>query len=312
MCGICGYVTTNKNKRNVSAFKALLIANESRGDQSTGIALEGKIIKAVECSSDFVTTVKDEVIQKSLFAMGHTRFATTGTISKKNAHPFQYGAITGVHNGIVTNYTDVTPEVTVDSEAIFKLLERHKNNYKAVFKRLTGVFAIAWTYKGDLYLVRHDNPLSIAISGDTVFFSSEFYHLYSVMYASGVNFEIIEEIEPDLVYKITPDLTITKEKIKFKKDSYTKVTKTPYSSYYDTDDYKEQSPELIFEALMDYTGCATCGILGLDHGYVNMNTYEAYCLDCVEKLDDKETIEALEYVGKYGAIEEDTPELYAD
>lgn len=109
MCGIVGYV----GKREA---KDLLIEGlrrlEYRGYDSAGVALvEGKKLKRVRALGKVAELEKktDGVMYTATTGIAHTRWATHGKPSEKNAHPHVdcAGAISLVHNGIIENYTEL-------------------------------------------------------------------------------------------------------------------------------------------------------------------------------------------------------------
>lgn len=324
MCGIAGYITKRPSKKAVRAFKALLVANEDRGEQSTGVFYKDTIYKDILPASEFVYNLNDNDMWQSKITLGHTRFATQGKVKAPNAHPFRFGDIVGVHNGIVNNYFNVYPQARVDSEAIFYLLNKKHNNYRKAFKRLEGSFGLAWTEgKSNLYLARHGNPLSVAHINDTIFFSSEFYHLQSVLFAVYGKVDYIEEIEENNVYKFDSNLKGSDHIIKFKTFGSSTSHSTNNSYYdggydYDPDDYDYMGTAIdkpddnkvhnwlqagqvaktnraTFENLMIYQGCFTCG-KKVDVGYLDVKVYQAYCENCAENLGDDVYFENLERI----------------
>lgn len=108
MCGIVGYIG-NREAQNIllSGLKRL----EYRGYDSAGVATldstgnltniraQGKVAELVALQAN--ETTKDTV------GIGHTRWATHGVPSVKNAHPHTAGRITLVHNGIIENFQDL-------------------------------------------------------------------------------------------------------------------------------------------------------------------------------------------------------------
>lgn len=229
MCGICGAIT----RPNPNIIKSLLISNEKRGDKSTGIAYrigeQTTVFKAVMKSTLFVDKIDNEKINSSNLVIGHTRMPSVGTLSKKNAHPFKYNEVVGVHNGTLWNHTDFKYSGDVDSQAIFHLLSVHKNRYTEVFPLLSGSMAVAWVYNGDpnLYLMRHISPMHIVKTNTSLYFNSEELPLMAAIAAAG---EIgkVEEVEEDMVYVVNPDLEITKVKVSVK-SYYSTPTNESYS-----------------------------------------------------------------------------------
>src|SRR5579862_8555722 len=119
MCGIVGCAST-EGMKNRSArldyMKMGLDIGSWRGWESTGLALVGQnakeapiVYKRAVNGRDFIQLkIVDKYlndIEKFPVVIGHNRAATTGrgNIVDHNAHPFQYGKITLVHNGHIRN-----------------------------------------------------------------------------------------------------------------------------------------------------------------------------------------------------------------
>ena len=147
MCGIFGFAKLgNFDERNLSIreqrimISLLAMLNESRGKDSTGLAVIGKgepfIIKKTEGARDFLSIpivhskLALAIEQDTRLVLGHTRQATTGEVSRLNAQPFVYKSVIGTHNGMVGNYKNLfesnklKPLTTCDSEIIFALLSQ--------------------------------------------------------------------------------------------------------------------------------------------------------------------------------------------
>ena len=253
MCGIAGVITKDNiklskekmTKRN-KIFQGLLVAMEDRGGQSAGVAFIDKgIIKIAKSPVKASIFINNKRFKKLLNAnypliIGHTRLATTGDVSKRNAHPFLRSDIVGVHNGIIYNQESFHKfNYEVDSEIIFDLLARSNNNYKKSFKKLSGNFAIAWTKiqkdKYELYLVRDGNPLYLAYVKElkTWFYCSTMEALQAVI-LSHYNSIDLKSLPLCKVVTVSQDLKMKKEDVSFKWQSYNYNGR---SYAYDDEDY---------------------------------------------------------------------------
>ena len=242
----------NNHKRELrrNIVESLALAMQDRGTDSTGVAClfgdgSSKIYKDTEKAEKFIETPKFEKIIESnpVELIGHTRLATVGEVNRKNAHPFRRGQIIGAHNGGVENYLEVNKGVAVDSEVIFALLKKHKNDYKKAFAKISGNFAISWTNIGEkhsLYLVRDGNPLHWAIvpSLKTMFWCSTAMPLHIILRATiGKNNFQLFEVEEKKVYFFDEFLQHRKYKVFFKERDYSCVSYYDGRRYYYDDDY---------------------------------------------------------------------------
>jgi glutamine---fructose-6-phosphate transaminase (isomerizing) len=194
VCSIIGY-----SGKLVSAAPLLvesLKKMEYRGYDSVGIATlnDGNIL--VSKGVGKVAEVDKEMgLNKLLGQMGvgHTRWATHGSVTDKNAHPhFSCSSnIAVVHNGIVENYQELKTELTkdghifksqTDSEVIAHLLEKYykesNSNVKETMMKtcrvLKGSFAFVAIFdNGIIAGARFDEPLIIGISDSALFLSSD-------------------------------------------------------------------------------------------------------------------------------------------
>jgi len=112
MCGILGYI--GDQSKTVDVLLQGLTRLEYRGYDSSGIAImqdgRSKIFKSKGKLSKLKTKVKKHS-PKGLLGIGHTRWATHGDASQKNAHPHVSGGTSVVHNGIVENYLELKNEL---------------------------------------------------------------------------------------------------------------------------------------------------------------------------------------------------------
>jgi glucosamine--fructose-6-phosphate aminotransferase (isomerizing) len=106
MCGIVGAIA----ERNVvpillEGLKRL----EYRGYDSAGVAvINGTMQRLRSCGR--VATLARLALEQNLhghIGIGHTRWATHGVPSEKNAHPHVSGGVSVVHNGIIENHEEM-------------------------------------------------------------------------------------------------------------------------------------------------------------------------------------------------------------
>jgi len=195
MCGINGVVGLN----NISEILFQGIRNlEYRGYDSCGIALMNKndlfVRKNIGGVEEFFRN-ENILSEKSKIGIAHTRWATHGTVTHDNTHPFTScdGAFAVVHNGIISNYRFLRDGLRgeghvfrseTDTEVIPHLLEKyygkHKNVETALVKTLNileGTFAIAVisTYHpGQIFCARRESPLMLGIGDELKFVGSDY------------------------------------------------------------------------------------------------------------------------------------------
>lgn len=180
MCGIFGMVGKDIDFQK---FRILSILNKERGKDSSGMYIDGNIIRDVVASDSLLKTIvtDDEEVKINL-CLGHTRKASVGSVTLDNTHPFEIDNIIGAHNGTLTNTEELAKltgqKFDVDSKYIFYLLSILPA--EEVVKKLEGSFAMWWidkTKENKLFLFRKMSPLSYCMDNNIFTFSSENYHL---------------------------------------------------------------------------------------------------------------------------------------
>ncbi len=195
MCGIFGY-TGNGNAvpMTVEGLKSL----EYRGYDSMGIAIdstsEGLVVrKDVGKVSDVSQKLMLDKLNAKI-AIGQTRWATHGKVTKENAHPHTdcSGSIAVVDNGIIENYLVLRENLIskghsfkseTDTEVIPHMIEENIKKgmdfYKActeTFKALEGSFAVLVLANGEDQIIavkKGPSPLAIGSSKNGIFVASD-------------------------------------------------------------------------------------------------------------------------------------------
>jgi len=184
MCGISAVLTKNDPTviaRNMRIARALLVENETRGNQSTGLGfLRGKkieTIKDTEKASLYIVKHRKKINRiHSNIILGHTRYGTTGANTVENAHPFTTENIMLVHNGVISNHKEMADRLglkdyNVDSEIFVPIFERGQWKMLAEVQGSASLLVFDKRSK-ILYTYRHSNPLEMTRDSDGIYFSS--------------------------------------------------------------------------------------------------------------------------------------------
>jgi glucosamine--fructose-6-phosphate aminotransferase (isomerizing) len=195
MCGIVGY--TGPREAYPIIIKGLKRL-EYRGYDSTGVALQNGQGLKVYKKKGKVAELEDTVVGKDLHAhigIGHTRWATHGEPSDRNAHPHQSssGKLAMIHNGIIENYSQLKSELEkkgykfhsdTDTEVLLNFIEeiKTKNNcsleeaVRIALKRVTGAYVILLIDSDDpetIIAARKGSPLVIGVGKGEHFLGSD-------------------------------------------------------------------------------------------------------------------------------------------
>lgn len=188
MCGIYGAMSVSAAQEKVFLGLQRL---EYRGYDSWGVAALTKKDIVVEKYVGQIGQQTGVLLPSVSTALGHTRWATHGGVTVKNAHPHLSTdhEFAVVHNGVIENFQELKEELVdrgykfvseTDTEVIVGLLEQFSKTLpmvegiREVFKRLEGrnTFAVL-TNSGEVYAVRDGSPLVIGKSKNGWFFSSD-------------------------------------------------------------------------------------------------------------------------------------------
>ena len=192
MCGIVGVLGQHQAAPIlVEALKRL----EYRGYDSAGIATinNGKLERRRAVGK--LVNLSDLLVHKPLAGksgIGHTRWATHGVPSTKNAHPHQAGSVAVVHNGIVENFKELREELAqlgipyktdTDTETVALLAQYHLSQgdsprvaAQKTVVRLEGAFALAFLFHGEedlMIAARKGSPLAIGHGDGEMYVGSD-------------------------------------------------------------------------------------------------------------------------------------------
>ncbi len=181
---MCGIVAAAAGNNIVPVLVEGLKRLEYRGYDSAGLAvISGDSIERVRSVGRVAELETASAATRSITGIAHTRWATHGIPSERNAHPHVSGSIAVVHNGIIENYETLRTELgaqgyvftsDTDTESIAHLvdamLKSEPDLYKAVqiaCRRLVGAYAIAvidHRQPGKVIVAREGSPLLLGIS----------------------------------------------------------------------------------------------------------------------------------------------------
>lgn len=193
MCGIVGYIGSKQAQDVlVSGLKRL----EYRGYDSAGVATLGSrgaatVLRTkgkVQELADLVATHQ----KTDSVGIGHTRWATHGAPSKRNAHPHVAGTIHLVHNGIIENYQDLRTTLQqhdydlksdTDTEVLAALIDyvsRESSSLldavRSALDMVVGAYGIAvidTRYPDEVVVARKGSPLILGVGNGEVFIASD-------------------------------------------------------------------------------------------------------------------------------------------
>jgi len=201
MCGIVGYVG---HRPALGVVVDGLRRMEYRGYDSAGVAvLDGRGGTAVARKAGRLANLEGELAEvgSQRFAgttgMGHTRWATHGKPTDRNAHPHPdgSGAVHVVHNGIIENFAALRAELEAagvelssdtDSEAAAHLVAGEyaagptqgdfPGSVRAVCRRLEGAYTLVFTHAehaGTIVAARRSTPLVVGVGDGEMFVASD-------------------------------------------------------------------------------------------------------------------------------------------
>jgi glucosamine 6-phosphate synthetase-like amidotransferase/phosphosugar isomerase protein len=188
MCGIAGFSLTERSTvSRTAAARVLLAGIAERGADAAGYAYrhDGPNARVYKQRSG-ASALLDQVVlpDTTRHVLMHVRDYTKGHPRiEANNHPIRHGAVIGVHNGLIVNDDEIFgsrgwdrahPEMTVDSEAIFALIDDSPG--PETLEELYGAMATAWIDErrpDELFLARGvGRPLWVGTTRRELFFAS--------------------------------------------------------------------------------------------------------------------------------------------
>jgi glucosamine--fructose-6-phosphate aminotransferase (isomerizing) len=182
MCGIVGYIGNQDAKEILVRGLEKL---EYRGYDSAGIALLNDSGVHIYKEPGRIASLRQgiDTEMKGSIGIGHTRWATHGEPSRRNAHPHQSsgGRFTIVHNGVIENYIELKQQYLdqvpftsdTDTEVIVQLMEKLVADglqveaaFRQLLLKLKGSYAIALLDGENLetiYVAKNKSPLLIGL-----------------------------------------------------------------------------------------------------------------------------------------------------
>ena len=241
MCGIFGFVVNSKSGLDLTDTRKLLIdlfhRSEPRGRDASGVVVitgnSAQIYKRPLPPDKFLSDPLFQdflnqnlrlaidsasgLVNLPLAVIGHCRLVLSGSeVVHENNQPIMAGKITGIHNGLITNeseihnnHPDIGGENGIDSKTIFQLIDKHIEKGLKIptaiarsFEELEGTAAIAFFREQEGFLTLATNYGSIYISDckGITFFASERYILENFIEFNQNIIEGYKKVEP-----IAPD-----------------------------------------------------------------------------------------------------------
>jgi glucosamine--fructose-6-phosphate aminotransferase (isomerizing) len=199
MCGIIGYVG---HRQAASVLMEALRRMEYRGYDSAGVAVvaDGRALVTAKKAGRIANLERELRARPPVpgqLGMGHTRWATHGRPTDRNAHPHldPSGRVAVVHNGIIENHLRLRTELEADgvefasdtdSEVAVHLVARAVADgptkgdlvasVRSVVQRLHGAFTLVFTHAdhpGTIVAARRSTPLILGVGRGEMFLASD-------------------------------------------------------------------------------------------------------------------------------------------
>ena len=192
---MCGIVTAIATRNIVPVLLEGLRKLEYRGYDSAGLAVlhNGEMVRLRSAGrvAELASLADNRQLQANI-GIAHTRWATHGVPSERNAHPHVSAGLAVVHNGIIENFETIKADLQAkgyvfesdtDTEAIAHLLHHKLQSGVDLFEavRLTtnellGAYAIGVVTEADPFraiVARRGSPLLLGVGEDGMYAASD-------------------------------------------------------------------------------------------------------------------------------------------
>ncbi|MDK9715298.1 MAG: glutamine--fructose-6-phosphate transaminase (isomerizing) [Sulfuritalea sp.] len=188
---MCGIVAAVAERNIVPVLIEGLTRLEYRGYDSAGVALLNPTLTRLRSVGRVAELAAQAAGQVAHHGIAHTRWATHGVPSERNAHPHVSAGLAVVHNGIIENYVELKQELMAedyafssdtDTEVIAHLIQHTLKSTPDLFDavrlatlRLIGAYAIAVVQEWDdrIVVARHGAPLLLGLGEDGNYAASD-------------------------------------------------------------------------------------------------------------------------------------------
>jgi amidophosphoribosyltransferase len=184
-CGVIGIFAPHEDVARMTFFG--LYALQHRGQEAAGIAVADGRAMSIHKGVGLVSQVFTQPVMERLnghYAIGHTRYSTTGSSSERNAQPFMietmHGPLALAHNGNLVNSAELREELmqqgvglssSSDTEVMTMMLARNggktwEERIKHAMQKWVGAYSLVILTRDGVYAVRDPwgfRPLCIGL-----------------------------------------------------------------------------------------------------------------------------------------------------
>lgn len=163
---------------------------EYRGYDSAGIAVLDDNLETIKAVGDTGHLDLDTIKDKAHLGIGHTRWATHGKPSERNAHPHTFGAVTLAHNGIIENFEELKTKIDAsalksqtDSEVLAGLIDHYfqasgnmldaTKQALADVKGTFGLVILSPEIPGQVVVARRGSPIVVGVGEGQHYIASD-------------------------------------------------------------------------------------------------------------------------------------------